>query len=154
MPIKIKPKFNLNCTPLPIHSCLELSREIILLWVTGLECGCVLSQCKHIYLFQMHMSEWFVLWNGVSVCLCVCMSDVSDLIVLTPICLPRLSSLGMCRVGIRRFWHSRPDCPNFKTWLSVNFFLFPPSLCTSLSTHTHTHIWRHGHSTPAVFIAT
>lgn len=66
-------------------------------WVFACLCG-----CKNVYLSQLHMV-------CVSVCMSgsVCVTDVSNLIVVTPICLPRLSSFRMGRVGIRRFWHSR-----------------------------------------------
>ena len=77
-----------------------------------------------------------MLCNGV--CVCVCLNDVSNLIVVTPICLPRLSSFTMGRVGIRRFWHSRPGwhAPIPKHGCH-SLLLLPLSVYLYL-THTHT----------------
>ena len=78
------------------------------------------------------------------VCVCVCVNDVSNLIVVTPICLPRLTSFTMGRVGIRRFWHSRPGwhAPIPKHGCHSLLLLLPLSVYLCL-THTHTHTHTH-----------
>lgn len=70
----------------------------------------------------------------------VCVSDASNLMVVTPICLPRLSCFTMGRVGMRISWRSRPiaDMPNSKTWLSLTTCLYFTFIPLSLSlTHIH-----------------
>ena len=84
----------------------------------------------------------------------MCVSDVSNLIVVTPICLPRLSSFTMGRVGIRRFWHSRPGwhapilkhgCHSLPLRLPFSVYLCRTDTYALLP---HTHTWRHTDSVP------
>lgn len=153
------------CLELYIHSLWSGVIQMMLSSIKRAEEVACLSWCKHVYLFQM--SNRFVLCNGLCLRLPAWASDVSNLIVVTPICLPRLSSFRMETVGIRRFWHSRPGwhAPILKHRCHSLPLLLPHSvsLChTHISnpppyTHTHTCINEHWHCptySPAAFIPT